>query len=111
MARHLVMLGMVLALAACGGDRRRDAVAFDGVYFKSSVSTTREDRRVFAVSVSPASASLEGAREAGRYEAVKYCVRTFGTSDMEWELGPDMPEESLVVVEDALTLRGRCLAR
>lgn len=111
MGKNLVILGLILVLAACSGGRRRDMVAFDGQFFKARASSSRQDRAAFAVTVTPVSASLSGAREAGRYEAVKYCIRTFGSSEMDWELGPDAPEEALVVVEDTLTFSGRCVAR
>ena len=60
------------------------------------------------MSVGPASASLEGAREAGRYEAIRYCIDNFGSSDITWIAGPDAEDGTLTIANDRLQLRGTC---
>ncbi|WP_299280402.1 hypothetical protein [uncultured Tateyamaria sp.] len=96
-----------LLLSACA-ERRADRVAFDGQFFRSSSSKVDRQRDQFEVSVSPVSASLEGAREAGRYEATRYCIRSFGTSNIDWVNGPDAEDGRLRISGDKLLLRGAC---
>ncbi len=61
--------------------------------------------------VSPVAVDPDGAREAGRYQATRYCLLTYGGSDKEWTIGPDLPIEELPVDGDTLTLQGRCTQR
>lgn len=100
-------MGMaLLALAGCGGDDQR--VAFDGHFFKTKLSKVDGQRDVFQVTVKDAAKSVEGARAAARYEAVKYCVGNYGSSDIIWTLGPDAPASALRIDGAALTFQGRC---
>ncbi|MFP4273940.1 MAG: hypothetical protein ACLFRU_02860 [Paracoccaceae bacterium] len=103
----LILVLALPALSACGrgGD---DQVTFDGNIYRAELARIEGDRREFAIDVRPASLGLEGAREAGRYEATKYCIRNFGSSAATWTIGPDSPEEALVVEDDRLRLRGAC---
>ena len=107
MRAPLVALIATLCLAACSGGREQ--VAFDGKFFRASLDTDRGSRQDFTLAVRPVSASLLGAKEAGRYEATVYCVNRYGRSDIAWEIGPDDPDESLPISNDTLTLQGRCL--
>lgn len=99
---------LVAGLAGCTDKKR---ATFEGHVYKARLSAERGDDRAFTVTISPVSQGLKGAREAGRYEAVKYCIRRFGKSKMSWEVGPDSPEEALAIVDDTLTLSGRCTVR
>jgi hypothetical protein len=101
-----VILVMAAALAACGPDD--DDLLFDGQFYRAKLSTDRGARDLFTVTVSPVSKSLVGAREAARYEATVYCVNRYGRSDIDWTVGPDTPDEELVIVNDTLTFQGRC---
>ncbi|MEM8655908.1 MAG: hypothetical protein AAGF36_14290 [Pseudomonadota bacterium] len=103
-----LMLVAVLLLSACSVDRQANRVAFDGVFFRASSSKVDKQRDQFEVGVSPVSASLEGAREAGRYEAIRYCIRQFGSSDIDWIAGPDAEDGTLRISGDKLLLRGTC---
>ncbi|MEL6451079.1 MAG: hypothetical protein AAFQ19_07445 [Pseudomonadota bacterium] len=101
------LLIAALLLSACQ-ERRADRVAFDGVFFRSTSGKVDQQRDVFEVTVSPASSSLDGAREAGRYEATRYCIDNFGTSDITWSDGPDAEDGTLTIDNDRLILRGTC---
>ncbi|MEM1353179.1 MAG: hypothetical protein AAGF27_12600 [Pseudomonadota bacterium] len=105
--RHSILLltGMTI-LVACGPGR--DAVTFDGHFYRASLDTNRGSREAFTLSVRPVSASLLGAKEAGRYEATIYCVNRYGRSDINWEIGPDDPDETLPISNDTLILQGKC---
>lgn len=104
-----IFIGTALAmvLTACGGSEAEDLL-FDGRSFRSSLDADNDAKQNFTVSVRPASASLEGAREAGRYEATVYCVNRYGSSDIIWIVGPDSPDEALPIADDTLTLQGSC---
>lgn len=97
----------VLVVSACQ-ERRADRVAFDGVFFRSTSSNVDRQRDEFEVTVSPVSASLDGARAAGRHEAIRYCIKNFGSSDIEWIAGPDGEDGTLTIANDRLLLRGTC---
>ncbi|WP_323783506.1 hypothetical protein [Thalassovita sp.] len=100
-------------LAGCGvRDKIQGAnsrVAFDGMYFKARLNADKDDKMAFTISVAPVSQGLDPAREAGRYEATKYCVSEFGNSEVDWSAGPDAKAENLTIADDTLQLAGRCL--
>lgn len=106
------LLAVLLGLPACGaslGDTLKPAssrVLFEGNYFPARLSRDRDDRAAFSVVVSRAGQGLDGAREAGRYEATKYCIDQYGNSAAIWTVGPD--SDGLTVGDDQLVLAGRC---
>lgn len=96
-----------LALSACDRRKKTDDLAFDGVHFSSkSERASKEERDRFYVTVKKANQSLDGAREAGRYGGTKYCIKEYGTSIIEWVVGPET--ENIVPVDDAIRLEGIC---
>jgi hypothetical protein len=102
------LLAGTLALTACGAGEER--VTFDGLAFRASAAPVdrRADRSEFDVRVRNATQSLDGAREAGRFEGTKYCINNYGTSRIEWTVGPDTEASRLVLSNGDLALRGRC---
>ncbi len=108
-----VMLAGIVCLGLAGCDKLgfgRDAPTFDGQYFRGSAKVTdRKDRQQFTATVRQVSKSLDGAVAAAEHEGVKHCIRYFGTSEIDWEVGPDTPREALPVSNDTLTFRGRCI--
>lgn len=108
-----VLLVAATALSACGEGFRdsfrnkRTSVAFDGFVFKAKAKEVSKDARDhFTVSVSRVNQSLNGARQAGAHEAVKYCISEYGTSNVEWVVGPE--NEGLIPVDDKIQLEGFC---
>ncbi len=99
----------MLVLAACG-DPREKQEPFEGFYYKAKTSTVnkQETLAVFSTTVSDVSQSLNGARQAAEYEGVKYCIEQYGTSVIDWTIGPETAPESLRVVDNKLTFSGRC---
>ncbi|KEJ89425.1 hypothetical protein [Sulfitobacter donghicola] len=85
-----------------------DRIFFDGQFYNSKLRKVDRQLDQFVVTVRPVSKSLEGAREAGRYEATVYCVNAFGSSDIIWIAGPDAADDQLNIEKDTLTLRGNC---
>lgn len=103
----VALLVTACMLSACGPDN--EDLLFDGQFFRSKLNTERGARADFTLTVKPVSASLLGAREAGRYEATVYCVNRYGRSDINWAVGPDSADEELTILNDVLTLRGTCV--
>lgn len=109
----MIMRGICLLLIAgtLGGCERAgffksNAPTFDGQRFRGAVKSDRKDRQDFTVTINQVSKSAEGAVGAARYKATQHCIQYFGTSDIDWSVGPD--STPLPVVNDTLTLRGSC---
>ncbi|MDA9352089.1 hypothetical protein N9Q74_01910 [Ascidiaceihabitans sp.] len=98
----------VIPLVACTPSSQ--IPSFDGIKFRTKLSKVDKQRVQFSVTVLSASQSLAGAREAGRYEATKYCINQYGTSDIAWMSGPDVEDGGLTITNDQLQLRGACLS-
>ncbi|WP_051927433.1 hypothetical protein [Ruegeria halocynthiae] len=104
----LVALSIV---AGCGTvTSSSDRVNFDGQSFraKAKVVDKKVSRTDFTVVVKGVSASLDGAREAGRYEGIKFCIANFGSSRIVWKVGPDTEPKNLRISDDKLTFAGTC---
>ncbi|MEM6482272.1 MAG: hypothetical protein AAF922_13255 [Pseudomonadota bacterium] len=69
----------------------------------------KSDRQNFVVNVPKVARSVNGAREAGRYEATRYCLSNFGTSEILWAIGPDTSDGRLVVEQNDFNFRGTCI--
>ena len=102
-----LLLSASLALSACA--KKEERVFFDGVYFPVKDKAIKDDRQSFVVTVRRAERSIKGAREAGRHGGTDYCLKNFGTSDIEWTLGPDVPDHLLERSGGNLVFRGRCV--
>lgn len=112
-AKHSLtaVLAALLLVSACGeAPSRSTRVAFDGQYFRAKVKPVNKKTAPaeFTVTVNDVSASIDGAREAGRYEATKFCIQNFGSSRIKWKLGPDTEPQNLRIENDKLTFAGSC---
>jgi len=105
---RVMLISLVALVLVAGCEKRADRVAFDGQYYKGKAKKVDDVLSQFQVSVSPVSASLEGAREAGRHEGTKYCIANYGTSDIVWAVGPESEDSELPIEKDTLYLRGEC---
>jgi len=108
MARTLILVTCAgLALTACTNRNKDDQFAFNGIHFQSKSDQVSKDARDrFFVNVKGANQDLAAAREAGRYEGTRYCIAEYGTSRIEWVVGPE--NEATVPVDDVLRLEGIC---
>ncbi len=110
--RRTLVPCLLAALAGCGqmgqGLARQQQTTFDGQVFRGSATADREDRRRFVATVRDPSKSLEGAIEAAAYQGTRYCIQWYGTSDIDWEIGPDTPPEQFSAGAPTLSLTGRC---
>ncbi len=102
----IFLLAVVTTLAGCKNSN--DRIAFDGKYFRTKVTKVDGKLDVFQVTVKDAAQSVEGARAAGLHEANSYCVRNFGSSEIDWVVGPDAPADQLRIVNGDLVLQGVC---
>ena len=105
--RVAILSTLALSMLA-GCTNPDDQVRFDGLLFNGRLTADKEDTRSFVASVTPVSQSLEGAREAARYEGTTYCIRKYGRSDIDWTASPEAEATALNIVEDTLTVQGRC---
>lgn len=96
-----------LALAGCGGVE--NDYNYGGVAFTGKAKPVKGDRTSFVSTAGPASASLDGAIGGANYEGIKYCIDYLGTSDIEWQVGPDTPRQQLDLSDNRVTFRGRCV--
>ncbi len=95
-----------------GGGLRGAQNEIGGTRFRTRISSTRDDPRAFVTVTRGAGRNLAGAVEAGRVEAVRQCLSTFGGSDIVWTQGPDRPIEQIALDgSGALVLSGRCVTR
>lgn len=102
-------LGALLLTAGCQ-TRENRLVPFDGFRYKAKAAAVdkKVTRADFTVTVWAVSQSLTGARAAGGYEGTKYCIKEYGSSRIEWIVGPDTPPENYRIVDDTLTFSGKC---
>lgn len=106
MVKWTGMMLCAVALAACTSAEGR--ILFDGQFYNAKLRKVDRQIDVFTVTVRPVSKSLTGALAAGEHEAISHCVTQFGSSDILWTAGPDVPEGQLNIQDDTLTLQGRC---
>lgn len=102
----MIILALVATGLVAGCTARKDRVLFDGKYFRTKVSKIDKQRDVFQVTVHDPAKSVEGAREAGRHAGNSYCVKNYGSSKIDWTIGPDA--EQLRVVDNKLVFQGTC---
>lgn len=105
-----LMIGLVaLTVAGCSKLGRGEQTLFDGQRFRASAkSTDRGDKATFTSTARPVAASLEGAAQAAAHEAVRHCIRYFGTSEIVWTIGPDSIDSAPQIDGDSLILQGTC---
>ena len=104
-----IWIGIGLCIGLRGAcTAQEDRISFDGQLFNAKVRKVERQIDVLTVTVKPVLKSLKGALEAGTYEAAVYCVESYGSSDIIWVAGPDVPEGQLNIEKDTLTLQGRC---
>ena len=105
--RALMLILFALSLFSCGERYLDNQVAFEGVKFRANLNKVKGDDFAFSVSVKNAEKNLKGAREAGRYEATKFCIERLSTSDIKWIYGPD--SDMLPLQDGNLKLSGKCV--
>jgi hypothetical protein len=108
----VIILGVLAGCAAIQNGTRalsNDRQRFNGQLYSAKVQADATRPELFVVAVGNLDRGLEGAVEAGRYEAYTYCLNRFGLTDIRWALGPDAPRQSLRITDGRLTLQGECV--
>lgn len=101
-----VCLLAVVAVTSCGRLKKDTGLRFDEQRFRiKAAKVSKEDRARFTVAVSPASATLDGAREAAAYGGTEYCIQQYGTSVIAWV---HSPEDEPRIDGDKLLVEGVC---
>ena len=104
--------GSASSVPFSGNGLRGRLSVVDGVRFRSRITALSEDRRGFTAETRGATRNLALALEAGRLEAVRYCLTTFGGSDIDWTLSPDRPATEVRLSDrGSVVLAGRCVTR
>lgn len=68
----------------------------------------QDDRRDMAIAVENRGAGLDDVREAVRFEATRYCLQTFGSSDTAWQTDPATGDWAYATDGARLLFRARC---
>ncbi|MDA7426609.1 hypothetical protein [Thalassococcus lentus] len=111
MTRSITIVAMILALAGCErlGLVKRGTTIENNVYRGSAKAENRKERDYFIATAGPVSTSLDGAIQAAAHQGVQHCIKYYGTSEIEWTVGPDTDADALAVDNDKITLMGRCI--
>lgn len=106
----LALLAALTPLALAGCTKREDRILFEGVYFPAKAKAVHKkvDRRDFTVEVKDAGVKLSGARAAGAYQGTRYCIENYGTSRIDWVVGPETPITPEPGPKGTLVLQGKC---
>lgn len=99
-----------VAVLVAGCNRPEDRVTFGGYYFRTDASPIdkKNTLRDFTVSIRNVEQSLDGARAAGGYEGTRYCIKNFGTSRIDWTVGPATDPQNLRITDGRLSFQGTC---
>lgn len=109
-ARALATALLVAGVAVSACTNRDERVYFEGNYYPTKArAADRSDRQAFTLSVRRAGQGLEGARAAGRHGGKKYCLTNYGTSEIDWTVGPEAPARALGAESGRLSMSGRCM--
>ena len=108
MIRTLAVITAISAAALSGCGQNKNRVTYEGQSFNAKLSKVDKQRDVFVVSVKDPARSMDGARQAAHHAATSYCVETYGTSDIIWDINPLDEEVQLRVTDNQLSFRGRC---
>lgn len=96
-------------LAGCAGQFKSNRDSYDGKFYNARLKSERSERQTFTVTVSDAAKGLAGAKEAARHRAIKHCIRHYGSSVIDWTVGPETPDDQLRLDNGGLTFAGNCV--
>ena len=97
-----------LLISAC--TRPEDRITFGGYHFRADAKPIDKKKTLadFNVVVRDVAQSLDGARAAGGYEGTRYCIKNFGTSRIDWTVGPATEPQNLQIADGRLYFQGTC---
>ena len=81
------------------------------VPYRATLTASREDKRDFVVVTREVAVPLDELRDSLRYPATRYCIQTFGASDIAWTANAAGDDWAVVSDGQTLSVSGRCTAR
>lgn len=110
--RHILSFVLVLTISGCGlirwGDG--DGVSATALPFRASLNKG-DDRRDMIISVRGGNNGIEAVRETVRFTATRYCLPTFGGSDVDWAIDLATQDWAFSRRGDDMIFSGRCKTR
>lgn len=111
--------GLVLTiLTGCGGfsgigsgNSARNAESENDLPFKASLSKGEDPRDIVVSVTAGGEVTLDDVRESVRFEATKYCLLTFGSSDADWQIDPATGDWAFTQTGNVLVFSARCAGR
>ncbi len=81
-----------------------------GLPFRASLNRG-QDRRDFTVKVRAGGVGVPQARESARFPATRYCLETYGGSEIDWTINPATGDWAFSRDGQSMIFQGRCIAR
>ena len=121
----IVFVVLILSMAGCGARSRvgggggffgigaifgDGGASEQGLPFRASLRRG-DDRRDFTVNVRAGGVGVAQARESARFPATRYCVETYGGSEIDWTIDPNTGDWAFARDGQSMFFEGRCLAR
>jgi len=112
----LVVALAALPLAGCGtiggwvGDLWGGETSDKALSYRAKLSKGAEQRD-FLVTVQAGGVGVDAVRESARFPATRYCLKTFGGSEVDWLINPDTGDWSFARDGQEMIFSGRCTAR
>lgn len=118
MRRGVLVLGLVLSLGGCGAISNAWNGLFGGAgqsdtafAYRAKLKRGAEDRRNFVIAVRAGGATVGQVREAVRFQATRYCIKTYGASNTDWVLDPATGDWAFTRDGTDMVFQGRCTNR
>lgn len=120
--KSLMIGGLCFVLAGCGvfsgnggpfgigrifGDGGASAA---GLPYRAQLRSM-DDPRDFMVTAQAGGVGVAAARESVRFPATRYCLETYGASDVDWVIDPTTGDWAFSRAEQDMVFQGRCTAR
>lgn len=113
--RNIVVVALALGLAGCAVTESlnlgKGKIRGDRNMPYRTVLVPGDDGRSFVVEARAPGAPLDDLRESVRLPATRYCLTTYGSSDIDWTLDPETGDWQATVDGEVQRFSGVCLAR
>ena len=111
----MLVTGLLAGCSSFGslsfGNPARNADTENDLPFRASLSKGADPRNIAVSVTAPGETSVDEVRESVRFEATKYCLLRFGSSDAEWDLDPTTNDWAFTQSGRVLVFSGRCSGR
>ena len=117
----LFIAGLCCALAGCsvfsgGGFFGVDRIFGDGGASAAGLPyraqlRSGDDPRNFVVTAQAGGVGVDAARESVRFPATRYCLETYGGSDVDWVMDPATGDWAFSREGQDMLFQGRCIKR